>query len=357
MLNLHKTFYRKISILLTVLTIAAITFAGPILSHSPPAFGESLNPVETKEDSSIAPTETDIDLSLPNIGLKDPDDIKWPGGEILKYEYATDLSTMFATLPGITGEMTIESENNPFPDGGEMKDSQTMISTSQGIRTEATIELYAEYDQTHRVKSLGVTLGMKIRGSLPIPMKIPDTIISYKGELRDGKLIEDVKGAPMMGIQATHSERDVPDDGFFFCSGSGTPGLTALMLSALDIEDGDTATVWLVNPSFQGLGISEPGPGFIRASTTRLDRSHQEIRDFWDGSRQTFDNWIPPEGVKTYATYEETDNIDSRTVFFSYIDNNGKVIRIETIFDGEPITVNLQKAHGTSKAWWGRERD
>jgi len=159
----------------------------------------------------------------------------------------------------------------------------------------------------------------------------------------------------MMGMEAKRFEKPAPDDGFFFAGGTATPGLTALLLSALDIEDGKTATVWLINPEMPMAKSTDMPTGFFRADICRLDKSSDEIRETWEESRETYKNWRPGGDTKTYALYPlPYDPGKSGGLYFAYVDHDGRLIRIEELGSPEPISVVLKKTQKKNKSWWGK---
>ena len=296
------------------------------------------------------------DLSLPNIGLKKPADMGWPGGEALAYEYEAEVSSAFTGFPGGT-KITFLTENEPQQSGGKMQDKLLMSLTHGKIWINSWMNFSAEYNPAHKAKAIEFSIGTKMGGAVPMQMrgKIPEDLISYRGELRDGKFIEDTKPPQGVRMKGSHSEKEAPADGFFFCGAGSTPGLTALMLSALDIEDGKQATVWIIVPDLPQAGADEEPPGFYRVNVCRLDKCNESIRQVWNDRRELFKNWTPPEDVKIYALYDEPYNPDDPDpVGFAYIDADGRLVRSEETSKGKPLVVVLKKVQGPEKAWWGK---
>ena len=97
MLN-HKSVPEDIiKTALVALVLAVLIFAGPPATADPPATsGEG---------------KSELDLSLPNVGLREPADIGWPKGEALTYEYEAELMPVFVGLPGGVGKITLIAEN------------------------------------------------------------------------------------------------------------------------------------------------------------------------------------------------------------------------------------------------------
>lgn len=331
---------------LLVLSIGAIILAGsfvPATGHLDT--GHSIRLVSSSEAA-------DIDLSLPNTGLKNPDDITWPNADEFGYVYDADMGDMLSAMQGMSGRITIESTVEPSAAGGRLEDILKTETSQQGMRMVMSMNFDAQYDASHRATSIGFSMGTKIYSKMP--MKLPDKLFSYTGELRDGKLIEDFKGSPMTGMKNSHSERPAPDDGFFFAGGTSTPGLTALLLAALDIEDGKEATVWMINPDLPQGGPLEMEAGFFRARICRLDKCDDGIRDTWDESRGELDNWKPDGDTKAYALYPlpyTSEVFDG--LYFAYVDNDGRLIRLEEPLGPEPVSLTLTKTLKKSSAWWG----
>jgi len=323
-----------------------------------PAYGDDEIPWWENDEvvqntSGLTGEAARIDLSLPNIGLKNPGDMEWPYGDDFSFE--ANLAELFPGMPMDGFNVGIECHNRTRATGGKLTDSIRMDASEMGTRIVASIEFSAGYDESRKTTSLSMELNMKMYSAIPMPMNMPNPVFSYEGKVENDVLIEVLKSAPMMGIDNQESEEQAPEDGFFFSAGSATPGLTALMLSALNVEDGETATIWLVNPILFG-PAAEMGPKFFRTNITELSHCSDEIRDKWDDTRESAGGYSPPDDVITLAIYPDGDTPeDFLPTTFAYIDGDGRLIRLEEPSSVETIIVELEKIE-SNKPWWGRRK-
>lgn len=341
-----------------ILFATAIIAVAPNIPGQSLAYGDDERPWWEDDEvvqntSGLTGEAAKIDLSLPNIGLKDPGDMEWPYGNDFTYE--ANLAELFPGMPLDGIDVSIECHNRTRATGGKLTDTIKMDASEMGTRIVASIEFSAGYDKSRKTTSLSMELQMKMYSVLPIPMNMPNPIFSYEGKVENNMLIEVMKSAPMMGMDNQQSEEQAPEDGFFFSAGSATPGLTALMLTALDVEDGETATIWLVNPILFGPAAAM-GPKFFRTNITELSHCSDEIRDKWDETRESTGGYTPPEDVTTLAIYLDGDTPeDLLPTTFAYIDGDGRLVRLEEPSSVETIIVELEKIE-SDKPWWGRRK-
>ena len=341
--------------ILILFATAIIAVIPGILGQSP-AYGDSEIPwwedsEVTQNTAGLTDEATQVDLSLPNIGLKDAKDIEWPYGE--DFTFDANLAELFPGMPMDGFNVGIECHNRMRPTGGKITDTIKMDASQMGTRIAASIKFSARYDESRKTTSLSMELEMKMYSAMPIPIPMPNPVFSYEGRIENNVLIEVMKSAPMMGMDDQESEEEIPEDGFFFSAGSATPGLTALMLSALDVEDGETATIWLVNPILFG-PAAVMGPKFFRTNITELSHCSDEIQDTWDETRESAGGYTPPEDVMTLAIYPgDAAPEDFLPTTFAYIDGDGRLIRLEEPSSVETIIVELEKIE-SDKPWWGR---
>ncbi len=341
-----------------ILFATAIIAVIPGIQGQSPAYGDDERPWWEDEEvvqntSGLTGEATQVDLSLPNIGLKDAKDIEWPYGNVFTYE--ANLAELFPGMPMDGFDVSIECHNRTRATGGKLRDTIKMDATEMGTRIVASIEFSAGYDESRKTTSLSMELQMKMYSAIPMPMPMPNPVFSYEGKVKNDVLIEVLKSAPMMGMDNQESEEQAPEDGFFFSAGSATPGLTALMLSALDVEDGETATIWLVNPILFGPAAAI-GPKFFRTNITELSQCSDEIQDKWDETRESAGHYTPPEDVTTLAIYPDGDTPeDFLPTTFAYIDGDGRLVRLEEPSSVETIIVELEKIE-SDKPWWGRRK-
>ena len=169
-----------------------------------------------------------------------------------------------------------------------------------------------------------------------------------------------------------------PKDGFYIYSGSDSPGLVALMLSALELDGDEPASVWVLGGGNLALWATVKGdlvdaePIFTRVTIYPLDECPTYLKRWWNTTREFFYDW-KPDNLRTYIIFEEGANYsDSFTgqrkerrarkyadlyrigadIVVAYLDDKDRLVRIEQIGSDYCTAAELVKI-GTEDKWWG----
>ena len=169
---------------------------------------------------------------------------------------------------------------------------------------------------------------------------------------------------------------DAPEDGFYFYVGSETPGQIALLLSVLELDGEEPASVWVLaggnlaiwNTQYDDLSAAKAI--FTRMTAYPLDKAPSWLRKWWVASRKFYEGWKPGE-LRTYILYEEGNNyyatyerdeelavqfyrmyLNGADIVVAYLDEKDRLVRVEQVGAAYCTASELKKI-GTNDKWWG----
>jgi hypothetical protein len=256
-----------------------------------------------------------LTLDLPNIGLKDADEVVWPYGEEFAYE--------MAPFGHVSGEARLNNYRFDYtykekPSGGLLQETAD-ISPFEDFKmtSESSIELDGE-GKTSTAESLGrITVSEKFASGIET-MEL-HTLLANHGGTTDFTIFlpEMEKYGSDIPHQITTTV-DSPPDGFFFVSISSSPGYIAFLLSRVDWENYDRPKVWA--PDFMGqVPYSVGFISFMRLTISRLDECPREVRDWWEESRADFGGWRPDDGTSVVVMdFKRPDTGKEEEVCYSW---------------------------------------
>ncbi len=306
-------------------------------------------------DISFPDTEGNADFNLPNTGLKDPGEIIWPYEDEFTYEMVPD-------GPFNTFDMKNNIKAVSSYDIDEFTSRLVEEYEVRGYGASMVTTTTIDFDERRCVRILDTKHSLDF--SQPVPLTEDEKGLQVVYEPRNGKMF----------IAKADSEIDVPKDGFFSFVGSDAPGLLALAISALDLDGDEPVTVWTFNGGDWILG--EPTVGvfrFMRVGITPFEDCTPKVKRWWENQRDYYDDWEPPEDVKTYileieaskyAFYVEGENymaeLESTVNLYPnvgpyaaiYMDDENRLVRVEQP-TGLLATLAELKKIGSRKTWWG----
>jgi len=234
-----------------------------------------------------------LTLDLPNVGLKDADEVAWQYGE--EFEYVMKEPRSF--FPEIvTSDYRFDYTYKEKPSGVLLKETADMSPFEDfKITSESSIELDGAGKIT-TAETFG-SITFSDRSAAGIETIELHTLLENHGGTIDFTtfLAEMEKYAGDIPHQITTTV-DSPPDGFLYVSTSSSPGYVAFLLSRVDWENYDRPKVWAAE--FMGempfrLGFTS----FIRLTVSRLDECPRDVRAWWEESRADFDGWRPDDAT------------------------------------------------------------
>jgi hypothetical protein len=339
-----------------------------------------------KRAVTLSPRGADeFKLSLPNSGLKDPQDMSWPYDDYFVYEMVRGSYPNYSVYPG-KGKFinTYEAYENGV-DLTEVFEYKWGSKKSTDILAMTTS---AQFDAHRRVESItfNVTEIERLSGSgsgiqyetplyeihmKPGENKLHWTTTHFKKS--SGRAAEKEKEKIVKDVTV-----DAPKDGFFCYSGADSPGLIATLLAAVELDGNEPASVWVLGGGnlaiFAGLEgtLMDADPIFTRVTVFPLETSDAILREWWEYSRRFFKYWMPPDDVRTFILFEEGANYlqrfkrsqnksiaeEAKSKYaigagnvMAYVDEKGRVIRVEQMGGTYSMASELVKI-GRKDTWW-----
>jgi len=315
-------------------------------------------------------------LSLPNIGLKDPADFSWPYGSEFTYEAEIRNEDILPSGISRTGRLV----NRYYADESGAKLEGEIVLRSEFDTM--TIGTKVEFDEDSKADI--INLYIYDRENFPGMPGGPSQEIRFIFE-NDGEKVSLRANIPrdagmLMEPGIYDREFYAPNDGFFFFTGADTPGFTALLLAAVDLDTGKPAKVWVFTGSFwlilgeNAEEIRDLDQFLTYITITDLKNCPAETQKWWEDSRKYYNDWRPTDDVRTiifegdtdtfYPYYNETWSYGTKAQIadiykpygpfaVAYMDFAGRVIRIEQP-GGFLCTAADLKEIGGQKAWWGK---
>jgi len=316
------------------------------------------------------------DLSLPNIGLRDPAKLSWPyGGE---FTYEAEIRSEGILPQGISRTARLVSRYYTDQAGPKLEEELVLRSEFDTM----TIGSGVEFDEYRKAGIINLYISEKEH--FPGMGGAASPEMRFVFESNGGKVNLRASIPKGMGTLTTPGIHDrefyAPDDGFFFFTGTDTPGFTALLLSAIDLDCGKPAKVWVFSGSFwlilgeKAEEIRDLDQFLTYITITDLKNCPAETQGWWEVSRKYYHDWRPPEDVRImifegdtdtfFPYYNESWSYGTKAQIadiykpygpfaVAYMDDDGRVIRIEQP-GGFLWTAADLKEVGGEKAWWGK---
>jgi len=316
-------------------------------------------------------------FDLPNVGVKDPEDIVWPYKDGFTYEL-------------VQGEHAF----SVYPQKGTFA-SKYVTGEGGGILSEV-FDYWPAGNKYSMLRFNSILAFDENRKMVKTDFMITENPSDIKPDAKEQKLYEisletkddklHMVSTNLMPKKDESSERtivditvDAPEDGFYTYTGSNSPGQIALLLSTLELDGEEPACVWILGGGNMALWNTVYGnqmkvvPLFTRMTVYPLEDCPSWLRKWWLASRRFYDGWKPGE-LRTYILFEEGANYFSHfdgdkepytTLLYNdlyrnggdivvvYLDDKDRLVRVEQVGASYCTAAQLKKI-GTDDKWWGK---
>lgn len=317
----------------------------------------------------------DFKLDLPNVGVKDPKDIGWPYKDGFSYELVQGAYAGYSTYPEkgtLTSTYACGEESGSL---FEVFDYWPKGKPFSNLR----LSMVNEFDENRKATYVNLNAVDIPPYGNTVLMEQPLYEISM--EAKDGKLHwVTMKSNFAHGVykakEIQDTTIDAPEDGFYFYIGSDSPGQIALLLSVLELDGEEPASVWVLGGGNMAIWNTQYGdlmaakPIFTRMTVYPFDTAPSWLRRWWVASRKFYEGWKPGE-LRTYILFEEGDNylrkferdeegwvqfynmfINGADIVVAYMDEKDRLVRVEQVGAAYCTASELKKI-GTNDKWWG----
>ena len=316
-------------------------------------------------------------LDLPNVGVKDPEDIVWPYKDGFTYELVQG-EHAFSVYPQ-TG--TFVSKYVTGEGGGIL--SEVFDYWPSGM--ESTLARFNSILAFNVNREMVKTDFMATENPSDVkPKSKEQKLYAINLENKDDRL--HMVSTNLMPKEGASSEKtivdltvDAPVDGFYTYTGSHSPGRIALLLSVLELDGLEPASVWVSGGGNIALwhtvygDQTEAEPLFRRMTVYPLEDCPSWLRKWWNASRRFYNGWKPGE-LRTYILFEEGANYFSHfdgdkepqetmlyndlyrnggDIVVAYMDDKDRLVRVEQVGASYCTAAQLKKI-GTDDKWWGK---
>ncbi len=307
-----------------------------------------------------------LDMSQPNMGLRDPMEIAWPYED--EFSYEVNLNGAFSPLDK-PGKETFTSEYTAGETGGIFMERYELRAAMMLADTSAVVD----FDEHRMIKEIRNKLGIKFIGSGTSEDEGFDATHTF-----DGSRLNINAGfyGSNLPDDALRAEIKIggPDDGCFLFGGSDLPGCLALLLSSVDIDGDEPVEVWTYNGGDWILGFPTVGIfRFMRLGIVPIENASAEAQKWYNRTRDKYDDWVPGDDVRvvilenlgdTFSYFYEDKSAIAEVEDLmpaypgegpfaaAYIDAEGRLIRIEQP-SGLLADLSVLKKIGPEGPWWG----
>ena len=345
------------------------------------AEGEDSSGIEKRPIELERKGEDELKLSLPNVGLREPDEINWPYKDGFTYDLVQGGHNGYSVY---TNKGSFKNTYATDEFGGRLEENFE-YKYSPHYYTDLMVALTeTEFDTNRKVKGIHLNVTGEYGYGARYPDELAETPYYEISVVNQGSKINWIVYDYNYSESGYEKEkvRDVsvkaPEDGFYIFSGSDTPGLVALMLSALELDGDEPASVWVLGGGNFALWVTVQGPLmyaepiFTRVTIYPLDECPTYLKRWWNTTREFFYDWEPDE-LRTYILFEEganylgsfTGQYEEREakeyadlyrigadIVVAYLDDKDRLVRIEQIGSEYCTAAELVKI-GTEDKWWG----
>ncbi len=319
--------------------------------------------------------KNDFKLDLPNVGVKDPKDIIWPYKDGFTYELVQGAYAGYSTYPEKGTMISTYAIGEESGSLSEVFDYWPKGKPYGNLRM-STVN---EFDENRKATYVNLNAVDIPPFGNTVLMEQPKYEISMKN--KDGKLHwvttkSNYVNGKYEAKEVQNKTIDAPEDGFYFYVGSETPGQIALLLSVLELDGEEPASVWVLaggnlaiwNTQYDDLSAAKPI--FTRMTAYPLDKAPSWLRKWWVASRKFYEGWKPGE-LRTYILYEEGNNyyatyerdeekavqfylmyLNGADIVVAYLDDKDRLVRVEQVGASYCTAAQLKKI-GTNDKWWG----